>query len=140
MKGIELPINILIILAVAIIVLIAVVAMFYTPFSTGSSTVGLDTAKSAACQILIARHGCTDATILTSSITVNNFDADKDGFIGSTDTGSGWSWTTASATQCSAVVGTSGDNLASICGCHYLVQAGATSITGDTACKKLCGC
>jgi hypothetical protein len=131
MKGIELPINILIIIAVAVIVLIAVVAMFYPAFSGGGGTVSSDVAKSAACQILVSRQGCTNSAITTSGITISNFDADKSG---------GFNPGIATGNSCPTIgsvgppiVATSSDNLYMLCQCYY-------SVSGDAACKNLCGC
>ncbi len=58
MKGIELPINILVIVAVAIIVLLGVVALFYSSWFTGTGPVTSQTAVSKACAIA-TRIGCT---------------------------------------------------------------------------------
>jgi hypothetical protein len=66
MKGIELPINILVIVAVAIIVLLGVVALFYSSWFTGTAPVSLEAAKSQACNSM-SRAGCS---VLASSITI----------------------------------------------------------------------
>ena len=112
MKGIELPINILIIVAVAVIVLIALVAMFYPAFSGGSQVVTIETAKSQACRALIANK-CPSA----ASVGVINFDANKNGFTYSVIT----------------EAQTNGDTLLALCS-NYL------QTTLDADCKKLCGC
>ena len=57
MKGIELPINILVIVAVAIIVLLGVVALFYSSWFTGTGPVTSQSAVSKACSIA-TRMGC----------------------------------------------------------------------------------
>ena len=57
MKGIELPINILIIVVVAIIVLVAIVALFAQSWNPGTKPISLESSKSNACQILSSR-GC----------------------------------------------------------------------------------
>lgn len=49
MKGIELPINILVIVAVAIIVLLGIVALFFSTWTTGTSTIDLNSVKNRAC-------------------------------------------------------------------------------------------
>jgi hypothetical protein len=121
MKGIELPINILIIIAIAIIVLIAVVSMFYGPFSSGTETVSSDIAKNDACQILISRK----CNVLTSDSVINNFDANRDNSING--------GATAFPTNCTAAGGATRDNLASLCICYY-------SITTEAGCKDFCGC
>jgi hypothetical protein len=60
-KGIELPINILVIVAVAIIVLLGVIALFYSSWFSGTGPVTAESAKSRACSIA-NRLGCTDST------------------------------------------------------------------------------
>jgi len=80
MKGIELPINILIIVAIAVIVLIAVIAMFYPAFNSGSSTVGLETAKTQACRSLVVGLKC-NTTIALNTIRVDNYDVNGNGFV-----------------------------------------------------------
>jgi hypothetical protein len=113
MKGAELPINVLIILALAVIVLIAVLLMFYTPFSTGSSTVSLDTAKSQACHSLISGYGCS-TTVDLKLIAVYNYNADDDA---------------------NGNMNTLQDNLQALCEHKYQIPA-----TDTAACRKLCGC
>jgi hypothetical protein len=123
MKGLELPINVLIIVAIAIIVLIALVAMFYPNFKNSSITVNSDIYKSSACQIMMDRQ-CAPSP---SEITIANFDADQDG---QQDSGSVWTFGTS---KCRDKAGTGKDNLASLCECYY-------SITNENSCKALCGC
>ncbi len=74
MKGVEMPINILVIVIIAIIVLTAMVVIFSGVWSSGSGTIGLETAKSNACQILITMGCDTDP----ESVPVNNFDSNGD--------------------------------------------------------------
>jgi hypothetical protein len=122
MKGIELPINVLIIIAVAIIVLIAVVAMFYSPVNTSGNSVSLDVAKSQACRSLVIGYNCNnagtsspaDATTL-GSIRVDNYDVD--GLLGPNSVG---------------------DTLMYLCVKKYMV--GAADAAGAASCRKLCGC
>ena len=129
MKGIELPINVLIIIVVAIIVLIAIVAMFYPSFTNGNSMVSSEGAKSAACQVLVSRGGCTSNTVHSYDISINNFDANKDNTVTS-------GIESAYPTVClsgTPPTGSGSDNLARLCLCYY-------QITTDPLCKKLCGC
>ena len=81
MKGIELPINILVIVAVAIIVLLGVVALFYSSWFQGTQPLSLDAAKSQACSSA-ARIPCGDT--VPDNIDVN-FDSDQDGDIDGDD-------------------------------------------------------
>ena len=124
MKGLELPVNILIIVVIAIIVLIAVVAMFYPAFSSGSDTVSSDVAKTTSCQLLIDR-GCG---IDTNTIPISNFDADKDS---SKDPGATWEWGVSTCNNDDSTA--SNDNLAALCDCYY-------SLKTESACMSLCGC
>jgi hypothetical protein len=125
MKGIELPINVLIIVAIAIIVLIAVVAMFYTPVNSGGNVVSLDVAKSQACRSLVLGYNCKDSLGTTpasaatlTSIRVDNFDADgKDG------------------------ANSPNDNLKYLCIVKYGIGTIATFTDTDASnCRKVCGC
>jgi len=121
MKGVELPINILVVVAIAVIVLLALVALYFIGFSPFSTSISIEGVKNAACSELV-RRGCAD---LTNTIGVN-FDADGDGDTGATGT---WVWRTS---VCNVAVG-AGDNLASLCNCSY-------SRTSEADCKRLCGC
>ena len=75
MKGVELPINILVIVAIAVIVLLGLVALYFTGFGPFSQTAGQEAIKNQACAALNPREGCTaDPT----SININ-YDVDGDG-------------------------------------------------------------
>jgi hypothetical protein len=82
MKGLELPVNILILLVIAIIVLIAISVLFYGTYSGSSNGFGLAKAKNTACTMVIS-IGCDKAK---SEEIMVNFDANKDGKIDSADT------------------------------------------------------
>jgi len=124
MKGIELPINILVIVAIAIIVLIAMIAMFYPAFLGGGAVINSETAKTRLCQIMVEAKKCN---VNSETITISDFDADRDG---KTDGGSVW---TLGTSTCADAAGTGKDNLASLCECYY-------SIKTEDNCKKICGC
>lgn len=118
MKGIELPINILIIIVIAVIVLIALVAMFYPAFSSGSSTVNLEQAKSQACRSLVEGQKCiVPSGGLVAEITqlkkimVDNYDVDNDGDINDP----------------------ADDQLMALCALKYQINT-------PSDCRKLCGC
>ena len=121
MKGISLPINVLVIIVLALIILIAILALFYGIWPSGVSGVNLVAVKNNACQILLDT-GCGE----TRLIQINNFDADKDGSI---DPSTGWTWGTA----CPPTDPNLGDNLASLCACYY-------PIADELGCQDLCGC
>jgi hypothetical protein len=131
MKGLELPINVLIIVAIAIIVLIAVVAMFYPNFKNSSITVNTDIYKSQACQIMIDR-GCTPSP---KEISIPNFDANKDGEQAGSPT-----WTFGEGGSTCGASSNGGDNLASLCACYYSIGLKGTDDEGISACKRFCGC
>jgi hypothetical protein len=125
MKGMELPINTLIILVIAVIVLIAVISVFYPTWHIGIGASSAETAKSAACQKLIDSNCIRD----TNNIVIDDFDADKDEKI---DPGTNWAWTA----ECKPESGSTnswGDNLAALCKCYY-------QVADEAACQKLCNC
>jgi hypothetical protein len=75
-KGIELPINILVVVAVAVIVLLGVVALYFSGWFSGTAPVTLEAAKAQACNIA-SRQGCgvADPTAITVSYgTATNLD------------------------------------------------------------------
>jgi hypothetical protein len=76
-KGVELPINILVIVAIAVIVLLGLVALYFTGFGPFSGVAGQEAIKNQACATLNPRAGCTDDP---STIPVN-YDVDGDGNI-----------------------------------------------------------
>lgn len=117
MKGIELPINVLVIVAVAVIVLLGIVALFMIGFSPFSTISGQESYKNQACTQL-TRGGCT-ADLTSISIP---FDANKDGEIAS-DT----------------------DNLYAMCqnyyGCNVVDDLGEDDTAANNlCCKKQCAC
>ena len=74
MKGVELPVNVLVLIAIAVIVLLAVIVLFFGSFSGPSSVVTLQTVTSTACAEWRNRN-FPDAY----TVTILNFDSDKDG-------------------------------------------------------------
>jgi len=124
MKGLELPINILIIIAIAVIVLIALIAMFYPAFSGGSQTVSVESVKSAACQILVTAKNCNE---YTKNINITNFDANQNGDL---DPGNSW---VIGTSACGSGAPANSDSLAALCDCYY-------QINSESKCKALCGC
>ena len=125
MKGVELPINILVVVAIAVIVLLALVALYFIGFGPFSTSISIEGVKNAACSELV-RRGCVD---LTNSIRTPSFDSDGDGRVGIAGT---WVFGTSVCNVLPPAVG-AGDNLASLCNCSY-------SRTTETDCKRLCGC
>jgi hypothetical protein len=121
MKGLELPINVMVILVLGIIILIAVIALIYGAYPPSIKSVDLTTVKNSACQVLTSM-GCGGSP---SSIIISNFDANNDGKL---DGGSDWTF---GAGNCAR---SGEDNLASLCECYY-------SIMDEDACKtQICDC
>jgi len=106
MKGQTLTVNTLIILVLAVIVLIALIAFFLGVWGPSTGGLALEQTKNTACQKYVA----TNCQGTLASITISDFDADKNG-----------------------VEGELTDNLGTLCINHY-------GITTDADCKALCGC
>ncbi len=81
-KGVELPINILVIVAIAVIVLLGLVALYFVGFNPFSTTAGLEGIKNKACQTLVQTNNCG---VLTSTIQVN-YDVNDDSQVTAADT------------------------------------------------------
>lgn len=77
MKAISLPVNSLIIIVIALIVLIAIFGIFFGIWNPTKSTVGLDAATRTACQA-INPISCRDA-YKSTRIPIYNFDSNKNG-------------------------------------------------------------
>jgi len=127
MKGAELPINIIVLIVIALIVLIGILALYLGIWQPGTSAIGLEGAKNNACQVLI-NSGCDDLT----TVSINNFDADRDGVMNEAgsyiNTG-----ILPDVDACSATANpNSGDNLYMLCKCWY----GAD----EARCKQICMC
>lgn len=73
MKGLELPVNTMIVVVVCLIVLLAIVALFYGTWNSGKGALSQEAAKNNACQALVAMNCNAE----TSTILVRDFDADK---------------------------------------------------------------
>ena len=76
-KGVELPINILVIVAIAVIVLLGLVALYFIGFNPFSTTAGLEGIKNKACQALVQTNNCGVSTTTIQA----NYDVDGDGAI-----------------------------------------------------------
>jgi Tfp pilus assembly protein PilE len=122
MKGIELPINVMIIVLIALVVLIAIIALFTGVWNPGSQSLSLESAKSSACQKLVSAQ----CSFETYDIVVNNYDADNDGKI---DPGTSFS-------KCSDWTGSTDydkcDNLYALCKKRLSIS--------DNGCRQLCNC
>jgi len=82
MKGLELPVNVMIILVLGMIILIAVIVLVYDGYKPSINSVDQTTAKNNACGVLTSL-GCS---VSTSSIVISNFDTNKDNILDNSDT------------------------------------------------------
>jgi len=137
MKGVELPINILVIVAIAVIVLLGMVLLYYTGFSPFSSVAGVEGTKNDACRVLAQERNCVGATssILFDGNMLRQFDANKNNAMAAVNV---FDFTASDADRCgtAAKVASSSDNLAALCSCYY----GIKGATGENKCKALCSC
>lgn len=127
MKGMELPINILVLVAIAVIVLIGLIAMYTMGIGPFAGNIGIQSALNSGCSALQREDNCG---VNPNTIEVC-FDANKDGttccwksddYVAATDT---------VAAHCGT--STPIDTLQDICTNYY-----GKSATND--CKALCGC
>jgi len=129
-KATELPINVLVIIVLAVIILLSMIAMYLTGFGPFSKTVSLEGVRGDACRRLVQETRCA---VATKEISIDNFDANRDDSINGGNT---WDWIGATqANRCGTTADPtkSSDNLASLCFCDY-------SLTTENACRSLCGC
>lgn len=71
MKGIELPISLIVIIAIAVLVLVILAGFFSGYFFRQSSGVGLEAAFQDACGRLISVYRCSSAATDLAAIKVN---------------------------------------------------------------------
>jgi hypothetical protein len=153
MKGIELPINILVIIAVAVIVLLGVIALYFSGFMGPARILDQNSAKQKYCAVVMrSPNGCQGGMWL-DSVQIPDFDANENGNTGTTAAGvpldagppsaNNWCWTTAPSdplagacgvqTPCGTTAPAKSDNLASLLACYY-------GITKESDALKACGC
>ena len=66
MKGVELPINILVVVAIAVIVLLGLVALYFIGFNPFSVTTAIEAAKNNACRTYLHQNPvCNSAVTVT---------------------------------------------------------------------------
>lgn len=117
MKGIELPINILVVVAIAVIVLLGMIALYFTGWSPFGSSVGVESIKNMACIDYTRNNNCAPDP---SNLGVN-YDADADGVVENQD--------------CDPVAGTTcEDNLQVFTDTFY----GCNGVVNCV--RRLCGC
>jgi len=137
MKGTELPINAIIIIVLALIVLIAILAFYFNVWNPSVDATKLEAAKRVACNKLVSMGGCDSPNIYTYNILTDGFDADKDGKLDPGDN--------RITNQCDSDPGNaaSEDNLRTLCQCNYMVGIVGLGAETDaeTECKRIvCGC
>jgi len=130
MKGLELPINVLIIIAIAVIVLLAVIVLFYSGYGSTQGTFTVESAKTDLCYMLAQRYKCNEKSYNIYDTNLK-YDVNGDGNQnGATDPSTFWSSPPSPACGTGAA---SHDNLASLCYCHYFLK-------NEADCAKICGC
>jgi hypothetical protein len=70
MKGVELPINVLVIIVIAVIVLLGIIAVYFAGWTPYASSAGVDTIKNDVCRKLVMGHGCD---VDPDQIEITNF-------------------------------------------------------------------
>ncbi len=65
MKGLELPVNMIIVIAIAVLVLVVVSAFFAGQTSSGINSIQLESAFSSACATWKNAYGCDDSARFT---------------------------------------------------------------------------
>ena len=136
MKGIELPINVLVIVVIVVIVLIAVIAVYFTGWTPYASSAGLDATKNDICRRLVMGHGCN---VDPDQIEITTFDADNSGTLNDGDN---------LQDLCDNFYATGGDVDAckAICGCGGVVNiiggggGGGGGGSACTACSLVWDC
>jgi len=76
MKGVELPINVLVVVAIAIIVLLGVVVLYFIGFNPFSGSVSLTSLKNAGCSNYSLNYNCGSRggiTTKTLSLPSNSY-------------------------------------------------------------------
>jgi len=123
LKGVELPINTMIIVVLCLIVLIAIVVLFFGTWDPGKGVLTQEAAKNNACQLMIASR-CNSNP---ENVIVRNFDADRDGVLNTPGAGIG---------ACASSPG-QGDTLYMLCKCWYGI---IEDTNFDKNCKSICMC
>ncbi|MFH1474097.1 MAG: hypothetical protein ABIE55_04395 [Candidatus Aenigmatarchaeota archaeon] len=121
MKGIELPINVLVIIVIAVIVLLGVIAVYFTGWTPFAETAGVDAVKNAGCRMVVYDCSSIDLTNILfdgSKAGLPKYDVNDDGYFCPADTA-----------NCAS---RANDNMVNLCSIYFDTDA--------TGCAKLCGC
>jgi uncharacterized membrane protein YgcG len=122
LRGVELPINTMIIVILCLVVLLAIVVLFFGVWNPGKGVLTQEAAKNNACQLMIASR----CNVLPETITVRDFDADRDGTLNTVGAGK-------------LACGTAqGDTLYMLCKCWYGINDALPDF--DKNCKTICMC
>ncbi|HLC51328.1 MAG TPA: hypothetical protein VJH90_03055 [archaeon] len=127
-KGLELPVNMLVVIAIAVIVLLGVVALYLVGFGGPASGITLQSITTNACQDLLRAGTCSDANAVFS-VQIPKFDANKDG---TSNPGPGKPTATSKGQ----------DNLGTLCINYYAATYDTTKLNDfREACNvRVCGC
>jgi hypothetical protein len=119
MKGIELPINVLVIIVIAVIVLLGIIAVYFTGWTPYAQSSGVDAVKNAGCRMVVYNCSIDLDTILFdgSMAGLPVYDVNGDGNLCPADT------------ACTSGVE---DDLEALCRIHYDAD--------EIECAKICGC
>ncbi|MFB6076013.1 MAG: hypothetical protein ABEK17_02615 [Candidatus Aenigmatarchaeota archaeon] len=71
-KGVSLPVNVLVILAIAVIVLVGLISFFSGSMSGSSESISNQQVFSTCCTNYIQAGGCSDSTVKASGFTCQN--------------------------------------------------------------------
>jgi hypothetical protein len=129
MKGLELPINALVIIVIVIIVLLSVAALFFGVYTPSSSETTLQSATTATCMRvnpIYCDYTQDDYKIIAARMPVYDFDANGDGVLNTHVPDGQW------------VTTTGNDNLEMLCIKYYNCQHGGLTDTSWAAWYKCC--
>ncbi len=73
MKGLEMPINMIVVVAIAVLVLVVVAAFFAGRLGGGSDEIALTAAFNTGCNTLRSVHNCVVASITSGSIRIPGY-------------------------------------------------------------------
>jgi len=137
MKGVSLPIEVLVIVVVVVIVLLGLIAVYFTGWTPFSGTMGIEGVKGVACRKLILGSSCEEDPVniaITDVEGINNFQELCDTYYGSGG----------DADACKAVCGCGGvisigvGNGGAVCGNNIREGSEQCDGTDDAACPGGC--
>jgi hypothetical protein len=78
MKGLELPVNMIIVIALAVLVLVVIAAFFATQTGSGFNTIALESSFSSACNQLRTAYSCGESGLVGNNIRAQLRPGDSD--------------------------------------------------------------